>query len=113
MSCQCDELGVLRVTNTEQEMDSLVYCGCEWSRLPSQIWILPQLNRKISTAFSVERVPLAWFLPDNERESVPRGTIFDESLVSKIQAWHKRLKDAEGFWTGWGNIFEDTQRTWP
>lgn len=111
MTC-CGQLGILRVRNDEQGMDSLVYCGCSWSNMDIQPWELPILNSKIKSAFTIEHCPREWFIPDNAPNTILRGPDFDETVSPKIQSWHGRLKAAETFWKDWGTVFEDIKTHW-
>lgn len=103
---KCDDVGVLRVKDDEQGFDSLVYCTCDWAKQTVQPWRFPRLTTKIESAFTVTKCPLAWFLPDNERGSVPVGSM-NNSVAQKISEWNKRAKDAEEFWKQWLPVFED------
>lgn len=103
---RCKNLGIVRVQNIEEKLDSLVYCTCEWAKLPSQVSGIPVINKKISDAFSVTACPLTWFLPDNERGTVPAGWL-DPSVREKIHEWTIRLNEAKKFWDQWGPVFED------
>lgn len=102
--CQC--LGIVRVENKEQGLDSLAYCNCEYARSGTQLWKIPQLNKKIAGAFTVTHCPLMWFLPDNERESVPRGWLVS-SIDDKVIEWKARMTEAEKFWKDWGTLFDE------
>lgn len=102
---QCRDLGILRVYSQDQaDMESLVYCGC--GRPYEPVWRLPMLSRRMREAFRVEKVPLAWFLPDNDRGSVPVGSLI-ASVDAKVHDWTDRLRKAEKFWEQWGTIFDD------
>lgn len=105
----CGELGIVRLKSNGAGDEALCYCGCVWSR--AQVWKLPTLNAQIEEAFQVSRCPLTWFLPDNERASVPRGR-FIASMGPIVQKWRERVKQAEKFWAEYGALFEPTPKFW-
>lgn len=109
---RCENLGVVRVLNEEQQLDSLCSCGCYWANFATvKVWQLPTLNRKIEQAFKVQRCPLVWFLPDNEKGSVPRGELLP-SLSRYADQWAVRVRAAQGFWSNWSTIFDDYPGHW-
>ena len=111
-SCKrCRNLGILRIQNKAQELDSLVFCSCDWSEEAAQLWQIPRVSKKIEEAFEVSCCPLMWFLPDNERESVPRGTMVS-SIEQKALEWRARMLEAKDFWANWAGIFEDKNKHW-
>lgn len=111
-SCnRCGDLGILRLTTDHGQVNSLCFCVCEWSRLTCQIWKLPRLNRKIESSFEIAKCPLEWFLPDNERGTIPRGQML--ASIGKISdRWRERLRDAEEFWKEYGPVFDDRPNFW-
>lgn len=104
---RCDNLGILRVSNDEEMLFALCACACNWASLSSvRFWDLPVINREIENAFRIERCPLTWFLPDNERESVPHGQVIP-SMGKAIGEWKTRMRNAREFWANWGEIFDE------
>lgn len=96
----CRDVGVLRVINKTQE--SLALCTCEWARRIPQSCGLPVINQAILAEFEAQACPLKWFLPDNERESVPRGNL-TASLSGKLTEWNNRVEEAKTFWAARNN----------
>lgn len=94
-----------------EPQEALVYCLCDWSKLTAQIWKLPRVNKKIEGAFEVVRCPLGWFLPDNERDSVPRGKLLS-SMQPIVKRWHERIRSAESFWREYGALFDERPQFW-
>lgn len=75
------------------------------------IWKLPEVNKKIETAFEVTRCPSAWFLPENEKGKVSRGNFL--ASVGKIaERWRERIRKAEAFWVEYGPLFESRITFW-
>lgn len=102
MSCKCDGLGIVRAINTAQNMDVLMKCDCDAGK--QQNWPLPVKNHRIeSLEFEIQRCPLAWFLPDNERESVKRGDLV-VSVFKKGDEWLTRIRESVKFWEKWDSI---------
>lgn len=103
---RCGDLGILRIRNTEQDLDALVCCLCDWGKEKIQIWRLPRLTKKIESAFEVTRCPPEWFRPENAKGSVPRGS-FEATIKKKRDEWIATVRRAESFWVEWGNVFTD------
>lgn len=102
---RCGDLGILRLQANGTKEESLCYCVCLWSRQPAQIWKLPRLSRSIEDAFEVSKCPLAWFLPDNERESVPRDQLI-ASIGAIAERWRTQIRRAEEFWREYAPVFD-------
>jgi hypothetical protein len=91
-----------------QKDEALCYCTCDWADRDKNVamnWALPPINRKIHECFEIAPCPLAWFLPDNERQSVARNS-FLASVMTKAKEWRERVREAEQFWKDNGDIFE-------
>lgn len=112
MNCEkCRNLGIVRVQNKEESLDSLAYCGCSWSSGPSMIWKIARMNQRIAQAFEVTPVPVVWLRPDAEKRSVPRGSLIS-TIEGKAEEWALRVREAEKFWADWGTVFAEHKEHW-
>lgn len=103
---RCLNLGLLRARVKGQTQESLVYCTCKWAELTNYVWRLPEVTRSIEQAFEISKCPLAWFLPDNEPQSVPRGQLI-ASLGRSRSKWLERIRQAENFWAEHFELFRE------
>lgn len=103
----CDLQGILRLRVTGTDEETLAYCGCDWSstkHMPAMTWKLPEVNRRMVSAFEIEACPREWFMPKNKRASIPRGSLL-ASIAPIIERWIARVRAAESFWREHGGTF--------
>jgi hypothetical protein len=105
MTCQrCGDLGIVHLRANGGLDETLAYCVCERAKGADQVWDLPEISRDIAKAFVITRCPLSWFLPDNERGSVPRGQLL-ASIGAIAERWRSRIRNAETFWREHAELF--------
>lgn len=97
----CGDFGILRakVKGEGRTEEALVYCDCDWfsDKKQAHIWALPAKGPRIEATFTLERVPLAWFLPDNSAKSTTRES-FVASVMRVAGVWRERVRESETFW---------------
>lgn len=101
---RCHDLGLLRVVDVEQKLDSLVLCSCDQGS--RQAWKLPKINAKIQKAFTVARLPDSWFKPDEVKAGSDSKIVID-GVTRKMGEIRNRVNKAQEFWAEWGAIFDD------
>jgi hypothetical protein len=104
-SCsRCGSLGILHLKAIGEPQESLVFCGCSWSKLTQHVWKLPVVTRRIEGAFTVQRCPSEWFKPGRNSKGIDGGRIVT-FIRPSVDAWLQRVRRAETFWEEYAPIF--------
>lgn len=89
-SCKaCDELGIIRVKDLTDGIETLMRCDCQDGK--NSLRDLPQWEPKLSSIFEKSKCPVDWFKPEKSGDVM-------ESVLQKVEYWNAKLSIAEQYW---------------